>query len=481
MSTKKLKALIIALVALLIVGTGAYIAVDTLKSREEQAALNEEKSLQLFDFDADSIDKVEIQVPEGHFTVENSADGWEITDTDYEYPVNLNAYYISTVCNHMSNLTALKKLSVAPEELSNYGLDNPQPLTCFQGSTAYTLYLGIASATDEYFYVMLPDDATVYAVDFNKGELLKGGLSFLKDPYLISWMDVNITYVKLQHEDDISFEIEKDENNQWQMYAPLKNAPLNGANVNSMLTSVTRLEVDSFVKMTESPQDLIDYHLDEPAYQFTVKTDSGDTMTIDFADFEQKDSTVYLVYEESGQIAAMTPGSVSFLQTSASELMTDKIFSPDMTEVSVLDVTVDDLHFSMNMNHEENKAFFQSDNTVSEIEISGNTDEIQKMFNQLYLTVSNLTYDSLDVDAEIDETVEPSVIFRYTLTDGTETELTLVPVDDTFYQAFLNGEYTGKIVRRRALSGSAGVLTYHEKMIDLLEMNSEKISTSETE
>ena len=103
------------------------------------------------------------------------------------------------------------------------------------------------------------------------------------------------------------------------------------------------------------------------------------------------------------------------------------------------------------------------------------------MFNQLFLTVSNLTYDSLDIDAEIDENAEPTVMFRYTLMDGTETELSLVPVDDTFYQAFLNGEYTGKIVRRRALSGSAGVLTYHEKMIDLLEMNSEKTQTSETE
>ena len=481
MSTKKIKALVIALVVLLIVGICAYIAVDTLKSREEQAALEEKNSLQLFDFDENSIEKVEIEVPEGHFTVENSVDGWEITSTDYKYDIHLNAFYINTICNYMSNLTALKKLNVSSEDMAGYGLESCSSLTCYSGSEAYTIYIGNPSATEEYFYIMRPDDATVYAIDFDKGQVLKGGLSYLKDPYLINWLDVNINYVKLQHKDDISFEIEKDENNRWQMFAPLANAPLNGANINSMLTSVTRLQVDSFVKMAESPQDLIDYHLDDPAYQFTVRTEFGDTMTIDFAEFDQKDSEVYLVYEESGQIATMTPNRVSFLQTNASELMTDKIFSPDMTEVSALDVTVDDLHFSMTMDAENSKTFFNSDNIVSEIEISSNTDEIQKMFNQLFLTVSNLTYDSLDIDAEIDENAEPTVMFRYTLMDGTETELSLVPVDDTFYQAFLNGEYTGKIVRRRALSGSAGVLTYHEKMIDLLEMNSEKTQTSETE
>ncbi|MBR0485203.1 MAG: DUF4340 domain-containing protein [Oscillospiraceae bacterium] len=472
MSTKKLKAFIIALVVLLLAGTGAYIAVDTLKSREEQAVLEEAKSLQLFDFDEDSIDKVEIQVPDYHFTVENTADGWTITDTNYEHELALNTYYINTLCSYMSDLTALKKLNVSTEELAGYGFETYYPLTCYSGSTAYTIYIGNPSATEEYFYIMRPDDSTVYAIDFNEGEVLKGGLSYLKDPYMISWMDVNINYVRLDHKGEISFEIEKDDSNRWQMLAPMKHAPLNSANINSMLTTVTRLQIESFITMAESPQDLIDYHLDTPAYQFTLKTDSGETMTIDFADFTKDDSSAYLIYEETGQIASMDIGSVSFLQTEAVALMTDKIYSPDISEVSALDVTVDDTRFSMKMDWDNSQAFFIPAD-AEEVEISGNTDELQKTFRELFQTVSNLTYDSLDIDADIDETAEPSVIFHYTLTDGTETEITLVPVDDTFYQSFIDGEYTGKIVRRRALSGTAGVLTYHEKLTDLLQMASD--------
>ncbi|MBR7084582.1 MAG: DUF4340 domain-containing protein, partial [Oscillospiraceae bacterium] len=211
MSTKKIRILIFALVGMLIAGICGYIAVDTLKSREEQAALEEENSLKLFNFDVNSIDKVNLQLPEADFTIENTADGWTITETNYAHSLTLNTYYINTVCNYMSNLTAMKKLSVNPEELSAYGLDAPQKLTCFSGSTEYTIYLGNASATQEYYYVMLPNDAVVYAIDFTKGEIIKGGLSYLKDPYMISWMDVTINYVCLSNKNNISFQIEKDD------------------------------------------------------------------------------------------------------------------------------------------------------------------------------------------------------------------------------------------------------------------------------
>ena len=472
MSTKKMKILIGVLIAALLVGTGAYIAVDTLKSREEQAAYEEAKALQLFDFDENSIDKVELSFSEGSFIVEKATGGWTITDTDYQYSLDLNAFYINTICTYLSDLTALKKLNISSSELSSYGLDNAQPLTCYSGNTAYTIYLGNPSATEEYFYIMLPDDSAVYAVDFNEGEILKGGLSYLRDPYMIPWMDVNITYVKLDRQGKTAFEIEKDENNRWQMSAPLHNADLNAANINSMLTSVTRLQIENFLQRVDSPQDLIDYHLDDPAYQFTIKTDSGEMLTIDFADFDTADNNVYLVYEESGQIASMTVNSVSFLQTQPSELMLDKLYSPEYTQVASLDVQVDDLHFTMNMNHDENQyILIQTDG--AETDISTMNESVPKTFRALFQSVSNMTYDSLDLDAELAGEAEPSAIFHYTLTDGSEHEVTLIPVDDTFYQAFLDGEYTGKIVRRRALSGNNGVLTYYEKLLDEIELNAE--------
>ena len=187
-----------------------------------------------------------------------------------------------------------------------------------------------------------------------------------------------------------------------------------------------------------------------------------------FADFDKNDGSVYVAYEESGQIATMAVNTVGFLQTDASELISDKLFSMNFTDVSELDVTIDDLQFIMQMHHEENQYTFQ--NAEHSVSISAQDTDLLAMFKSLFSSITNMNYDSIDMEAEPSENA-PAVIFHYILTDGTEKELSLIPIDDTYYWAFDNDEYTGKIVRRRALSSASGVLTYYDKMLMLLETN----------
>ncbi|MDE7094502.1 MAG: DUF4340 domain-containing protein, partial [Oscillospiraceae bacterium] len=391
---------------------------------------------------------------------------WGVTETDYQYDFELNAYYINSICSYMSDLTALKKLSVPTENLNNYGFADPVVLTCYDSTnTAYTLYIGDATATEEYYYAMLPDDATVYELDFNTADVLHGGMAYLKSPYMLKYYDVNISDVILEHDSEIIFDI-SNTSGAWEMRKPINNAQVNSANINSFLTSLSRLEIESFVSMVEDGSDLIKYHLDNPAYTLTVKTKDGEITTIDFAEFDKNDGSVYLVYEETGQIATMAINSVSFLQTQPSELLSDRVYSPSFTDVNQLEVQVDDLLFTMTMNHEENTYF------LDDIQISEQNSDIQNLFRSLFQTVSNMTYDSLDLETDISDIksdTESTVIFKYTMLDNTEQEISLIPINDTYYQAFINGEYSHKIVRRRALSNNTGVLTYYEKITDALE------------
>ena len=254
------------------------------------------------------------------------------------------------------------------------------------------------------------------------------------------------------------------------MSEPLTEAELNAANINSMLTSLTRLQIESFVKMTETPDDLYEYHLENPAYQLTVSTTDDKTTTIDFADFDKNDGSVYLVYEETGQIATMTAKSVSFLQTAPSELMSDKVFAVKYDDAAELAVQVDDLSFRMLMNHDEKQyALIQKDGT--EIDISSKDDNIQGLFKSLFDTVANLKYESLDLNADTETDTEAPVSFSYTFTDGTKNNVSLIPIDDIYYWVFVDDKYTGKVVRRRALSSSTGVLTYYEKLMDALDLS----------
>lgn len=474
MSIKKIRILIIALVIVAAMTITAYIAIDKIKTNEEYQEWQETQSLNLFSFDSNNIEKVEIQNADGYFKIETVDTSWSVTDTDYKYEFELNAYYINSICSYMSSLTAEKKLSVSEQELDKYGFANPVVLTCYDTeNTAYTLYIGDATATEEYYYAMLPNDSTVYELEFNTADVLHGGMAYLKSPYMLKYYDVNINEVILEHDSETVFSI-SNTSGAWEMLKPLDNAQVNSANINSFLTSLTRLQIESFVTIVEDGSELLEYHLDNPAYTLTVKAnDNSETTTIDFAEFDKNDGSVYLVYEETGQIATMTINSVSFLQTQPSELLSDKIYSPNFADTSKLEVQVDDLKFTMTMNYpEEDDENQEISYFLDDINISEQDDNIQALFQSLFQTVANITYESLDLESDTESDIantKPTVIFNYTLLDGTEQEISLIPIDDTYYQAYINGEYSHKIIRRRALSNNTGILTYYEKITDALE------------
>ncbi len=70
---------------------------------------------------------------------------------------------------------------------------------------------------------------------------------------------------------------------------------------------------------------------------------------------------------------------------------------------------------------------------------------------------------------QLPEDPEPACTFRYTLDDDTQRELTLVPIDDVTYWAYVDGRCVGMTVRRNALSGTSGVLNFLEKLTDSLD------------
>lgn len=481
MSIKKIRALMIALVVLAALSITAYVAVDKIKTNEENQELQEAQSLNLFSFDSNAINKVQIQNPDGDFTIQTTSTSWEITESSYAYDFTLNAYYINSICSYMSDLTALKKLDVPAEDLPNYGLSDPVTVTCCDtDNVAYTIYIGNAAATQEYYYAMLPDDPLVYEIDFTEGDVLRGGMAYLRSHTLLDCSDVDITAVKFeQHSAGVVFDLLREEST-WEMLEPLPDAQVHAANINSYLTAVTRTEVENFVKVVENANDLIEYHLDNPAYTLTVKTSSGETITVDFAPFDSTEKDIYLVIEESGQIATLSANNAGFLQTQTAELLSDKVFSPAFEDVSRLDVQVDDLQFSMLMDHETESYL------LNDLDLSGQEQSVLNLYQSLFKTVSNISYDSLDLenpdtdanpdpasDSDDPDTVPDSasastVRFTYTMLDGTVQEVSLIPMDDTYYLAYINDEYSHKIVRRRALSGNTGVLTYYEKMTDAL-------------
>ena len=447
------------MVALLVAVIGGYIAVDQAKTNEENKIAQENAELQLFNFDSNTISKVDFSNEEGNFSLALSNDGtWNVTDTNYTHEFLVNSYYLNSVCSYMSTLTALKKIDIGGNSLASYGLEEPTVLTCSDGMNSYTLYLGEESATQEYYYVMCND--TVYGIDYTTGEILAGGTAYLKDPYLVPVSETIITATSLKKNGDAVFEVETRDDNLWHMLAPIPEANVNSAQVNSFLTSVTRIQVEGYPAYADEVN-LSDYGLDKPEYEFTVATEDKEYI-YEFAPFTSEDKTTYFVEKNSGQIGSILTNSLGFLNTQPEELLSTKPVNIPYEDAKELEVTVDDLHFDMQMNHQEGK--YQLD----DVQIGELDSNIVNLFKNLYLTVSNISYEELQLHAEIPEETKPACEFRFVRQDGTETVLTLIPTDDTTYYALIDGTYTGFTIRRRSLSNNTGVLTYFEKITDAL-------------
>lgn len=463
MSSRKMLIAIVVMVLLLAVAAGGYFLVDRTKQQAEDAQQAELDALQLFDFNADNIDTVTFDMAEGSFRIEAQDNSWVLAETDYPYGLTLNSYYINSVASYMADLTALQKFDIEPDQLAAYGFDEPTIVNCYLGNTAYTLYIGDASVTEEYWYVMLPDDDTVYGIDYNEGAVLCGGIQYLRTRYILPFYEVNITALTLEKEQEVYIDMAI-QDGQWHMDAPLKDANVDSAQVKSLLTTLTRIEADSFVTVAENKADLAEYALDQPDYTLTVIC-SDEVYTLDFSVNPQDSSSMYVLQRESGEISSLSTSSAGFLQMQPEEFLEDKLLNVPFAEAESLEVQVDDIAFTMTM-HADTGEYLFNDTLISltDSNLSG-------LFRNLYDTVANLSYEALDLTAEIPEDAEEACKFRFVMTDGTETILTLIQTrdDENLYYAVLNGDYTGATVRRRALTGSTGVLNFYEKFTDALE------------
>ncbi len=463
MNSKKMRWLIIILVALLVLSIGGYLLVDAIMKKKEAAEAEEAASLILFDFDANSICRVDIAAKEGDFAMQLTADGqWELTETTYAYKFDLNTSYVTTICSYMSTLTAEKKFNVDMTKPENYGLADPVVLTCTDtAGKQYTLHVGNATATQEYFYVMVPGNDTVFGVPFDTGVLFTGDSSYLKSSYLLNCLDVDITEFEFERSGETIMDLEQ-RDNIWHMNAPLENVNVNSADVGSLLSSLTRLELDSYMELKTDSTDLSRYGLDMPGSRLRVKLTDGTEKVIHFSSPEFDNTYIYLYYEDTGEIASMTRGSSSFLSMQTAEVLSTKVLEQTLYTVSALEAQVDDVTFRMELDSLNGQYSYNG----TDVDALG--EDAVTMFEYLFATVANMEYESMDMEADVDVTKTPDAVFRYTLTDGSETALSLIAIDDTTYWAVVDGKYTGMVVRRRALSGSTGVLTYHEKMEDLL-------------
>lgn len=470
MNRKSMIATGAALILLLGGAAGAYFYVDHKKASEDYAAKAEKEALKLFNFDSNLVKGIDITTADGYFNMSvDQAGDWHIDETDYPYDFPLNSYYLNVVAASMSGLTADHKADVKNDELAKYGLDSPVTVVCHTPDADYTVYVGNSSVTNEFSYVMLPGNDTVYCIDNGTGNDLRGDISLLRNPYMLNCYDTDIVQFSLVHGDETLYDLTRvnDGNTIWALNAPQPDAKIDAITVNSILTNMVRVQTENFECFTKDEGELAKYGLDSPAYTFSVVTE-GETFTLQFPEFDKDDENVWCYDTNTCAVYSLSMNNAAFLSGKWQDLTVKQAMSVPFIDAVSLEMTIDGEKHTLSIDHEKQVYEYDGNEITAE-----SSEDAAKDFEYLYASVSEIEHaDYLeDIPAKMGT---PTCTFLYKLADGSERLLELVPIDDESYLAYIDGICLGMTVSSTEIKGTNGCLTFVEKLNEDLGISANK-------
>ena len=327
---KKGKGLLFA-VLILIVLLVLYFVIDLQQKKADQEAETEEtkdSSLPVSVTD-DEIAKVTVKNGDVTMSYTKNDDTWTYEE-DSDFPLDESA--VDTKMSKLTSLTVDRVLE-SPEDLSEYGLDEPkQEVTVLKtDGTAFTLYIGNQNSSNNDFYVKVDDGTDVYTMPASSVNV------FDMQPYDVAKADTfptlestNIRNIKVEKEDG-TVEFSSDENGtSWTVKDQDGNEEEAGTTAASDLTTaVSSLSYKDFVDY--KGDDLARYGLDKPAETVTVVSEETEAAT----ESETAEETVSEAEAVSGtETAESENGSEETPTEAVSETATEAVSEEEMTEAA---------------------------------------------------------------------------------------------------------------------------------------------------
>ena len=275
---KKGKGLLFA-VLILIVLLVLYFVIDLQQKKADQEAETEEteESSLPVSVTEDEIAKVTVKNGDVTMTYTKSDDTWTYEE-DHDFPLDESA--VDTKMSKLTSLTVDRVLE-SPEDLSEYGLDEPkQEVTVLKtDGTTFTLYIGNQNSSNNDFYVKVDDGADVYTIPASSVNV------FDMQPYDVAKADTfptlestNIRNIKVEKEDG-TVEFASDETaTSWTVKDQDGNEEKAGTTAASDLTTaVSSLSYKKFIDY--KGDDLAQYGLDKPTETVTIVTEETEAET----------------------------------------------------------------------------------------------------------------------------------------------------------------------------------------------------------
>ncbi|MDO8137163.1 MAG: DUF4340 domain-containing protein [Candidatus Brocadiales bacterium] len=227
--------------------------------------MNDLRSKDVVEVDPNAVERLELQYPAGETILcSRTGENWRL-----EEPVSDqgDSEKIMQVIHNLNALRIDKNdfITDKPEDLSKFGLDNPQVVaTVYKGDSSQGLLLG--HRRDNKVYAKRKDDAAVFFLKDMTVGLFEKSHNELRDKKLARFDPLYVTKFELRARGSV-MSIEKTEQYDYMVLKPVQVMADRDA-FKGFLEAIKGLEVQNFV--ADKPTELASYGLDSPQAEIVI-------------------------------------------------------------------------------------------------------------------------------------------------------------------------------------------------------------------
>ena len=448
---------IIILVAMLIAAAaavGSFLAVKSKKDKEDKKQAEITADNQLFSFDQDSINRIDISFDGQSYTALYDGSEWSLESG--EFPLDQD--YFINVCTYVSTLTA--ETSYPQEnDIAKYGLDTPGRLVLSDGTNSYALNVGDQSPTGEYFYITVDGKDKIYAIDFMYGSVLKTQRAMMKSKALIPYEDREIAEIIVKRNGKTAYDLKYDpDSDVWSLPEAYSMLTFDQTAVSSLTASLTRLDMSVSDMLEEDLRDLSKYGFDKPVAEAVFKGIDGSEVKLLFNDTIDPDGVYTHVLMPDGQAAKFYTYDVAFIKKSPIDFILKSLTLSDINSATGLDYICGDADESYKIDLSGGK--LERSGAAIELSDSDKTIAFRNFFN----SISNVTVTDVNIDVT-PKLTDPLLTAVFYDADGKPKKYQLTSAGNGQCYIFIDDEYTGMLMDEKKLSGKNSVAYFRETFL----------------
>ncbi|MDE5780790.1 MAG: DUF4340 domain-containing protein [Lachnospiraceae bacterium] len=426
-----------------------------VKYNKEQEETTGEESESIISCQSSSILNISITNPSGtmKFDYDISGSVWKYTD-DEAFP--LEESYITSLLGNACALNAARHLEDTLDNISEYGLDNPQYTLSISGDegTEITLYIGDSNSTGNY-YAYLDGSSTVYMIDSTLPDALGKSLNDivkLEELPSISTSDVySIEFNGNTYEYFEGGNPQYDYTNSNNWFKKMDDGSykaMDTQEINNVLTSITGIAYTGCADYNVTQEELTQYGLDEANAKKIVEryyvTESGTSEEQSESSSETESATEDNIVKE--------PHEITFYVGSKNEDGNYYVKSSEGTAVNLVAAdTIDAILgaeetslisknvLSINLDIVKSMIVAVNGKTFNVVE-NGEVTDTDK-YDSIYQDINAVTAESTISDNTAIQPVQPELTVTYTVDSEYFNTVTMeyTQYNGSFYQVTING------------------------------------------